>query len=180
MGWAAVAAAVLAVALLQMERVRLREERGEAARAQAAAQALASERDRLRAEVQALAGGSTLTRDALALLDRPGSRLVALVAQPGQDFRATAILNLAQRRGYVVSAQLAPQPGKTYQLWIIRGTAPPRPAGFLQPAPAGASAGELDPVLLAAGAPDAVAVSLEPEGGSSAPTQVLMVGKVTG
>ncbi len=179
-GWAAVAAAALALVFLQLERLELRRQREEVRAAQASSRAADEERDRVRQALQALEGAASLERDALALLDRPGTRLVPLAPQAGHDIRATAILNLAEGRAFVVSATLSPQPGKSYQLWVLRGTAPPRPAGFLRSAPAGASAGEVDRTLLSGGAPDALAVSLEPEGGSPAPTQVLMIGKVSG
>jgi anti-sigma-K factor RskA len=79
-----------------------------------------------------------------------------------------------------MSSSLPPQAGRTYQLWVIRGAAPPRPAGFLQPAGGGAAAGEVDPSLLEGAPPEALAISLEPAGGSPSPTQVLMVGRVAG
>ncbi|HYS81664.1 MAG TPA: anti-sigma factor [Anaeromyxobacteraceae bacterium] len=178
-GWAAAAAAVAALAFLQLERLESRRQRAESRQARAELQALAGERDRLRAEVGALAAAGALQGDALALLDRPGTRLVSLEPQPGQRGRGVAIVNVAEGRAVVASSSLAPPPGKTFQLWVIRGAAPPRPAGFLQQTPGGA-AGEVDPGLLRGPPPDALAVSLEPAGGSPSPTQVVLVGKVAG
>jgi len=40
------------------------------------------------------------------------------------------------------------------------------------------AAGDVDPALLTGPPPDALAISLEPDGGSRAPTQVLLVEKV--
>ncbi|HEU4383540.1 MAG TPA: anti-sigma factor [Anaeromyxobacteraceae bacterium] len=135
LGWAAVAAAAVALVFLQLERM-------ESGRQRDHAQAALAERDRLWDEVQGLAAAGALQRDALALLDSPGTRLVPLEPQPGQLGRAVAIVNVAEGRAVVTSSSLPAQPGKTYQLWVIRGTAPPRPAGFLSPTPGGA-AGEL-------------------------------------
>ena len=178
-GWAAVAAAVALLGVVQVERLELHRQRDEARQARAAAEVAAAERDRLRGALEAAQVTTALARDALALLDLPGTRLVAMDPQPGQSARAVALVNAADGRAVVASTALPPQPGKTYQLWVIRGKAAPRPAGFMRTA-AGVAAGEVDPSLLAGGAPDALAVSLEPPGGSAAPTQVLLVGKVTG
>jgi anti-sigma-K factor RskA len=170
--WGAAAAAAVAVIVAGSAYVELRRER-------VAAEAAARERDVARADLAELRGARGLEGEALALLDRPGARLVPLEAQPGQAGRAVAILDPAGGRAFVVSSSLPPQPGKDYQLWVIRGAAAPLPAGFLRRAERGA-AGEIDPALLRGAPPDALAVSLEPTGGSPAPTQVLLVGKVSG
>jgi anti-sigma-K factor RskA len=180
LGWAAAAAAAVALVLLQRERLEVRRQREAALEARALAETAAQETERLRATIQALEGAAALQREALALLDRPDTRLIPMAPQPGQRGRAVAIVSAAEARAVVVSTSLPPQPGKTYQLWVIRGTAPPRPAGFLQLTAAGTAAGEVDPGLLAGQPPDTLAVSLEPAGGSPAPTQVLLVGKLAG
>ena len=179
-GWLAVAAAAAAFLYVQLGRRELRREGEALDRARAEARASSAERDRVRAELQALAGTGVLARDALALLARPGTRLVPLLPGPGQEGRAVAILDAAGRRALVASSSLPPWPGKTYQLWVIRGAAPPRPAGFLTPSAGGGAAGEVDPALLEGSPPDALAVSLEPAGGSPAPTQVVLVGRIAG
>jgi anti-sigma-K factor RskA len=165
-GWAAAVAAAAALAVVWVDRRELRRERADAERA--------------RAELRALAGAAELQREALALLDRPGSRVVPLEPQPGQVGRAVAVVSEAAGRAVVVSSSLPPRPGKTYQLWVIRGTGAPQPAGFLAPATGGTAAGEIDRRLLAGAPPDALAVSLEPEGGSPSPTEVVLVGRVSG
>jgi anti-sigma-K factor RskA len=179
-GWVAVAAAAAALFFLQVELREVRRQRDAASRAQADAAAAAGERDRLRAEVEALAGATALQRDALALLARPGTRVVPLQPQPGQTARAVAVYDAAEGRALILSSSLPPLEGKSYQLWVIRGTAPPRPAGFLQPGAGGVAAGEVEPSLVQGAPPDALAVSLEPAGGSPSPTQILMVGKIAG
>jgi anti-sigma-K factor RskA len=65
-----------------------------------------------------------------------------------------------------------------YQLWVIRGTTAPVPAGFLSAA-GQTTAGEVARDVLAGPPPDALAVSLEPPGGSPSPTQVVLVGKLS-
>jgi anti-sigma-K factor RskA len=165
-GWVAVAAAAAALVVVGIDRRDLRRGR--------------EELEQARTELRALAGAADLQREALALLDRPGSRVVPLEPQPGQAGRAVAVVNAAEGRAVVISSSLPPQPGKTYQLWVIRGSGAPRPAGFLTQAAGGAATGEIDRSLLAGTPPDALAVSLEPEGGSPSPTQVVLVGRVAG
>jgi anti-sigma-K factor RskA len=137
-----------------------------------------SERQRhaLEAELRAARGEAEEARALAALLAEPGSRLVELSPLPGRSGRAAAVMNLASRRALVVSSSLEPQPGKVYQLWVIRGAAAPVPAGFLRRAAGALHVGEIAPALLAT-APDAFAVSLEPEGGSAAPTDVRLLGR---
>lgn len=173
--WAAWGGAIAAAAALVIAGLLGRELRQERVDARAAAH----ERDLARAQLASLQGERALAAEALALLDRPGSRIVALEPQPGQRGRAVAILDAAGERALVASTSLTPQPGKDYQLWVIRGAAAPRPAGFLRVS-GGTAAGEIDPAVLRGPPPDALAVSLEPAGGSAAPTQVLLVGKVSG
>lgn len=170
--WAGALAAATALVIAVLLGRALQQER-------AAARLAAQERDLARAQVGALQGEQALQAEALALLGRPGSRIVPLEPQPGQTGRAVAILDVGAGRALVASSSLPPQPGKDYQLWVIRGTAPPQPAGFLRTT-GRTAAGEVDPALLQGPLPDALAVSLEPAGGSPAPTQVLLVGKVTG
>ncbi len=122
--------------------------------------------------------GREAQQEVAALLDLPGSRVITLEPVPGRAGRAAAVVNLAARRAVIVSTSLPPAAGKTYQLWVIRGTGAPSPAGFLHPA-GGLLLGQIDPALLAA-PPDALAVSLEPPGGSPAPTDVQLVGKLAG
>lgn len=179
-GWVAVAAAAGALFFLALERQEARRQRDAAREARAQAEAVQGERDRLRADIEALSGAAALQREALALLARPGTRLVRLEPQPGQSAQAVAVYDPAAGRAVILSPSLPPQEGKSYQLWVIRGTAPPQPAGFLQPVAGGGAAGEVDPSLVQGAPPDALAVSLEPAGGSPAPTQVLMVGRITG
>jgi hypothetical protein len=156
-----------------------RQEGRERDAALAAAEAEARARVALEDEVRSLRREVEAEREVLALLDAPGSRVVELAPLPGKAGRATAVVNLDSRRAVVVSSSLVPEPGRVYQLWVIRGSAAPFPAGFLRETAAGVSLGVVDPALLAS-RPDAFAVSLEPQGGSPAPTDVRLVGKLAG
>jgi len=179
-GWAAAAAAAVALVLSQVYRLDARRLRDDVAQARAAALAAAEERDRLRAALRSSEGAAALQREALALLDRPGTRLVPMAPQRGEAARAVAVIDIHGGRAVVASTTMPSQPGKTYQLWVIRGASAPRAAGFMRAAPDGTAAGEVDRALLQGGPPDAFAVSLEPAGGSPAPTRILAVGELAG
>jgi hypothetical protein len=116
-------------------------------------------------------------RAVLRMIDDPASRIVPFAPQAEFDMRATAIVD-AKGRAFLVSGSMKPASGKEFQLWVIRGTAAPKPAGFVRFSADGAAVGEFDPTLLAEGVPDALAVSLENPGGSTLPTDVVFVAKV--
>jgi anti-sigma-K factor RskA len=147
--------------------------RGRAAAAEAA-------RDRCRDELAALRRATALPREIVALLERQDTRVEPLAPQPGRGERATLLLNAAAGRAFVISTSDPPRAGSDLQLWVIRGKAAPAPAGFLRVAEGGVLLGEIDPALLAAGTPDAIAVSLEPAGGRPTPTEVVLVGVIGG
>lgn len=88
-----------------------------------------------------------------------------IVASGGERLR---LVHLPQEGVAIVTVEgLAPAPtGHSYQLWVIHDGAP-RPAGLLSPVP-----GEPEPLLLEGPfAPgDAVAITIEPVGGSALPT----------
>ena len=90
-------------------------------------------------------------------------------------YRASAIVNAAHGNAFVL-AHLPPQKDKDYQLWLIRGQEKIS-AGIL---PSDASGSTMVPVpgnLLAAGAPDAFAITIEPTGGMPQPTgPIVLVG----
>lgn len=176
-GWAGAAAAALFLVLWIRGAREAEQARAVVRSAELQAQAEAKARSAAESELRSLRAASEAQRQVAVLLDTPGSRVVSLEATPGRTGRATAVVNLAARRAVIVSASLPPEGGKAYQLWVIAGNAPPAPAGFLTAAD-GVLLGQIDPALLAA-APDALAVSLEPPGGSAAPTDVRLVGKLS-
>lgn len=104
-------------------------------------------------------------RAVVALLQSKTSTVVAFAPQPGQPaFAARAIVDLAKHEAMVLSASLPRQEGKDFQLWVLRGKTP-APAGLLRSDASGSVLASVDPAALA-GSFDALAVSLEPRGGS--------------
>jgi anti-sigma-K factor RskA len=116
-----------------------------------------------------------LRAEAVAMLSSPSTRVVALAAQPGapSGLAATALVDVAGKRGLVVVGGVTPQAGKDLELWVIRGQEK-RAAGLLRGS--GSVIAPIDPKLFADGA-DAFAITLEPEGGGPAPRgPALLVG----
>jgi anti-sigma-K factor RskA len=141
-------------------------------------QVVAAERERCNAELASRAADRELERRLVEMLDSPTSHLLALAAQKGEAGRATALLDLAAHKAMVLSRTLPAQAGKDYQLWVIRGKSA-LPAGLVHQLEGGLAIGDFSPTQLD-GQVDAVAISLEPAGGSLQPTHVLMVGPVKG
>jgi hypothetical protein len=128
------------------------------------------------AELEAAHKDAALRREALALLERPGTRLVGLAAQGAAAASANVILGSA--RAFVVGRGLMAPAGKDYELWMIRGDRK-IPAGLLRGGADGALVSVIDPELLAGGAPDAIAVTLEAAGGKPQPEgPIVLVGKI--
>jgi anti-sigma-K factor RskA len=70
----------------------------------------------------------------------------------------------------LIAANLAPlEAGKTYEMWVVPKTGGPRPAGLFKPAADG-SAIHLRPGPVDLTDAAAIALSVEPDGGSPAPT----------
>ncbi|MGI9070002.1 MAG: anti-sigma factor domain-containing protein, partial [Bryobacteraceae bacterium] len=69
-----------------------------------------------------------------------------------------------------VGSQLPVLPGdRTFELWLIPAKGAPQPAGLFRPNPSGESV-HISPVAVDASNTSAVAVSIEPRQGSTAPT----------
>jgi anti-sigma-K factor RskA len=128
-----------------------------------------TERDACRQELEAMRQSSEMQRAALALLELPATRLVPLTGSQTPS-RGNALLNMEQQKALVLITALAPTVGKDYELWVIRKGSPPVPAGILKPGRDGKVIAEVKPELLRAGRPDTFAVTVEPLGGSPAPT----------
>ena len=185
-GWAVAAAASVAGVILAGRGIRLRSER-DAARAQTAAveARAASSGDLARqcaAQLESARKTSGLAREAIALLQQPGSRVVPFVPQGGFGGAALAVLSPDRRRAILLSTALSPAATRDYQLWVIppgRG-ATPVSAGLVEAAE-GVALGDFQAGALARGA-FALAVSAEPKGGSrtGAPTQVVLVAALGG
>jgi anti-sigma-K factor RskA len=116
---------------------------------------------------------------ALDLLGAPGTQLVQLDAQGDVPYRASALVNSPREEGLLLASALAPQPGKDYQLWLIRGDRKIS-AGLLPTDTAGLpTLARISRDVLAEGAPDAFAITVEPAGGMPQPTgPIVLVGKV--
>lgn len=184
LAWGAAAAAVLLLLANLAARSRDNQRMGDlaaaatasAARLQTSATRLEKEREACSKELASVRGEAAQQRSALALLQAPATVMVSLSPPSGGQPGARALLNLAQRKGMLLSAALAPQAGKDYELWIIRGEQK-LPAGLLRAGPSGVVLASIDAELLASGRLDAVAVTLESEGGASQPTgPILLVG----
>lgn len=77
------------------------------------------------------------------------------------------VVRLGDERAVLVAEDLQSAPeGETYQAWIMREDVP-EPAGLFEPNDTGAAAAPLEGSIDGA---DAVAVTVEPSGGSSSPT----------
>jgi hypothetical protein len=141
-------------------------------------QELADTRDQLRRsafdlaqarqEIQRSSAEVKQVRSAFALLNLPGTREVVFGAGPAQPPRGRIFVN-RQQGVLFMAANLPPVPsGKTYQLWLIPKGGAPVPSGLFQSDAQGNAlfvrSGQVDPATAA------VAVSVEPEAGSSAPT----------
>ena len=177
LAWAAAVAA--AVLLLANFAARSRDNRRFAesgAAASAAAARLEKDREACSKELASARDDAEKQRSALALLQAPATLMVSLSPPAGGQPGARALLNVEQQKGMLLSGSLAPQPGKDYELWIIRGDRK-LPAGLLRAGPSGVVLASIDPQLLASGRPDAVAVTLEVQGGALQPTgPILLVG----
>jgi hypothetical protein len=178
--WLVAAAAALLCAWALRERAVGRDA---AAVARAEAQAAAGRAgDEARARAQCVAERDAYRRDAelrkeaLALLQQPGARLVPLAQQAGTSASASVIWHPG--KAFVLGRGLQAPSGRDYELWVIRGDRK-IPAGLLRGDATGALVTAIDPALLAGGAPDAIAVTLEAAGGRPQPEgPIVLVGKI--
>jgi anti-sigma-K factor RskA len=148
------------------------------------ARGLLSQHERCLKDLQEIKSNVTLQRDAIALLQAPATKVVALEpTQNGSPYRGSAIVNLAEHRTIIVTSTLPRFRDQDFELWIIRGSEPPVPAGLMHQSDEGIMVGEIGGHLLQGNAPDAFAVSREAKGGSATgkPSEaILMVGKLAG
>lgn len=127
--------------------------------------ALAEARDEIRHSAADLAAAQS----ALQFLGEPATRQVVFGQGKPQPPRGSVFVN-PQRGVLLIASNLPPAPsGKTYELWLIPRKGAPQPAGLFQSNPQG-SAMYLRPGAVDMAATGAVAVTLEPAGGSNAPT----------
>jgi hypothetical protein len=167
MSWswlAAMAAACMLVFALWLS-VQERSRTAELAQARRTLIDVSSQRDRL--------------MQALSFLDDPAT--VPVSFGKGQPIPPHGNVFVHSRLGVLLIAANLPaaQAGKTYEMWLIPKGGAPRPAGLFQSQ--GGTAMHILSGPLDVGALGAVAVTLEPEAGSSAPTSTpIIVAPVAG
>jgi len=129
-------------------------------------------------ELEGIKRESQIHREAVALLAAPSAKLVAMKSQKGMsEDRAVVIFDPWANKAAILAHGFAAQPGKDYELWVIKGDMK-KAAGLLKADATGAVAAIIDPMVLEGGV-DAFAVTLEPEGGGESPRgPILMVGAV--
>ena len=105
---------------------------------------------------------------ALQLLNFPDTRQVVFGKGRSQPPRGRVFVN-RERGVLLLASNLPPVPsGKTYEMWLIPKAGPPIPAGLFQSDAQGNVLYVMSGAVAAA--TSAVAVSVEPEAGSQAPT----------
>jgi anti-sigma-K factor RskA len=191
-GWAVAAAAAVALVYLWLDRdkgrgalviaqAQVTEKTDLANTAQKQLGVCQDEVTAVRKELDAARGGDRAA-EAVALSAKPDTKKLDMA---GQGFHATIYFNAREQRAYVVSRDLdtTATASKDFELWVIRkGAKGPVPAGLMRRRPGQESAGEVDPGVLGGGQVAAIAMSLEPRGGSinGKPTTVLMFAAVSG
>jgi Anti-sigma-K factor rskA len=159
-GWASlVAAAGMLVVTLWIGNQE-RQRTADLAQAREAIAGMSSEREQL--------------QQALRMLDQPETRQVTFGKDQPAPPRGNVFIHA--RLGVMLIASNLPKlaPGKTYQMWLVPKEGAPKPAGLFQSSDRQSAmhflAGPVDSAALAA-----VAVSVEPEAGSSAPTTTPLI-----
>jgi hypothetical protein len=152
-GWAAAlaAACMLVLALWISEQERHRS--AELADARQTILQIGAERDHM--------------MQALSFLNQPETRQVGF----GKNKPARGNVFVNPQRGVLLIASNLPKlaPGRLFEMWVIPKGAAPRSAGMFQSTDSGTAFHMLSgPLNLSSG--DAIAVTVEPEAGSSAPT----------
>jgi anti-sigma-K factor RskA len=107
--------------------------------------------------------------EALTILNDPAAKQVVFGGAVSQPPRGRVFVH-PQRGVVLIASNLPPvPPGKTYEMWVIPRTGSPAPAGLFRSEPDGTALhvlrGGLD--LASTGA---IAVTVEPEGGTAQPT----------
>jgi anti-sigma-K factor RskA len=104
-----------------------------------------------------------------------GPQMIALGGGGTKQGARAVLVTLEGDRAVLVAENMPPVPeGKTYQIWVIKDDTP-QPSGLFEPRGDSIAAVVENPVEGA----DAVAVTVEPEGGSKKPTtDPILVGKV--
>jgi len=163
-GWAAALAAACMLVLALWMSVQERQRSAELADARKTLMQMSAERDHVMA--------------ALSFLNQPDTQQVGF----GKDKPARGNVFVNPQRGVLLIGSNLPRlaPGRMFEMWLIPKGGAPRPAGMFQANESGTAmnmlTGPIDTSLIAA-----IAVTIEPEAGSSAPTsQPFIVAAVAG
>jgi anti-sigma-K factor RskA len=140
---------------------------------QRGAVAIAATEDRCRRDADTLRTRLAAYDQRLGALQSPRLELATVRGQAGGTVKV--FVDPQQRRWLVLAFELPPVADKDYQLWFVPDGGAPVSAGLLVPGPDGVlGATPVVPAELGRVRP---AVSLEPRGGSAAPTDVRLVGE---
>ena len=186
-GAVAATIALVMTGLYARERGRTEALQGTIAGQSATLASLAQERDtlarRMDTQEKTLVGLRTALESQaqmLRVLSAPRTVTASLAPQEGFAGSGRVLVDAQTGEAHVVLAGLpSPGPGKTYELWAIRGSNPPEPAGLVDVGTTPATAAKVERIAAPAEVA-AFALSIEPEGGSKSPTgPIVLVGKVT-
>jgi anti-sigma-K factor RskA len=129
----------------------------------------AVQRQGVQAELASVQTQLEVREATLEFLRRPDTRLLKTGAAEERRPVAKVFVNSAEGVLLVASNLPALQPGRTYEMWIVPKAGGPRPMGLFKPLADGTAFHlQAGPVNLEDAA--AVALSVEPDGGSPAPT----------
>jgi anti-sigma-K factor RskA len=124
----------------------------------------------LSGQIRSVQEEANRSKEFVTLLSMPGAKLSQLQSGDQSSFANAQLVYDRRGRAMLMANGLAPVPeGKAYQLWFIVGKNPPIPGKTFAPDAAGR--GDLTDQVPEAAMDSAVfAITLEPEGGSRAPT----------
>ncbi len=184
-GWVAAAAAVLVAASTWERSSVLEQQRGVLEQQRAALEQQRSSLENQLAELRSkyAEGRTEITkaREMLAAFTAPGARHVTLVSTEEKPRPQGNAIYFAERANLLFVASSLPPlaAGSAYELWLIPPDGAPLPAGVFTPDAQG-NAVVMNPPLPAGTGVKAFAVTVEPIGGSPAPTtKPMLVGAAT-
>jgi len=168
-GFAAAAALLLGIGYL-ITRSERDAARREAENARTTVSSLAADVQRAQDELAALRKSLADERSVRDLVTHPDARVAKLAGLPfAPKATGRVVWNPTSREAVLVASGLDPAPaGKTYEVWVIAQAAPV-PAGVFQVAADGSAVFRL-PVVEDTAHAKTFAVTLEPAGGTPAPT----------
>lgn len=138
---------------------------------------LKKQRDSLFSAATSLRTQDSLARALFSVFNEKNSSIVTLAnTTADQPMTHRVYFSREQQMIYVMKESLPPlEKGKIYELWLIKGSAPPVPVGTFDIS----SLEHIYSFKAPSADADAFAISIEPEGGSKSPQgPVIMVGKV--